>query len=70
MDFRVDAAERRVCLAATLARHTDWATATVRTGWGLLADRGCVSRSRWPDSWRGCGPGTCSGSSAPAGSGR
>ncbi len=45
VDFRVDAADRRICLAAILARHTDWATATVRTGWGLLADRGCVSRS-------------------------
>jgi len=44
-DFRADAAERRVCLAAILARHTDWPTATARTGWGLLADRGCVSRS-------------------------
>ncbi len=44
-DFRVDAADRRVCLAAILARHTDWGTCTVRTGWGLLADRGCVSRS-------------------------
>jgi len=44
-DFRTDAAERRVCLAAVLARHTDWPTATARTGWGLLADRGCVSRS-------------------------
>ncbi len=31
-----DAADRRICLAAVLARHT---------GWGLLADRGCVSRS-------------------------
>jgi len=44
-DFRTDAAERRICLAAVLARHTDWPTATARTGWGLLADRGCVSRS-------------------------
>jgi len=44
-DFRADAAERRICLAAVLARHTDWPTATARTGWGLLADRGCVSRS-------------------------
>ncbi len=44
-DFRADAADRRVCLAAILARHTDWATCTARTGWGLLADRGCVSRS-------------------------
>jgi len=44
-DFRVDAADRRVCLAAILATHTDWGTCTVRTGWALLADRGCVSRS-------------------------
>jgi len=44
-DFRTDAADRRICLAAVLARHTDWPTATARTGWGLLADRGCVSRS-------------------------
>ncbi len=44
-DFRVDAADRRICLAAILATHTDWGTCTVRTGWGLLADRGCVSRS-------------------------
>jgi len=44
-DFRADAAERRVCLAAILATHTDWGSCTVRTGWGLLADRGCVSRS-------------------------
>jgi len=44
-DFRADAADRRVCLAAILATHTDWGTCTARTGWGLLADRGCVSRS-------------------------
>ncbi len=44
-DFRTDAAERRICLAAILATHTDWGTCTARTGWGLLADRGCVSRS-------------------------
>ncbi len=44
-DLRADAADRRICLAAILARHTDWPTATARTGWGLLADRGCVSRS-------------------------
>jgi len=44
-DFRVDAADRRVCLAAILATHTDWGTCTARTGWALLADRGCVSRS-------------------------
>ena len=44
-DFRADAADRRVCLAAILATHTDWGTCTARTGWALLADRGCVSRS-------------------------
>jgi len=45
VDFRADAADRRVCLAAILATHTDWGTCTARTGWGLLVDRGCVSRS-------------------------
>lgn len=44
-EFRDDAAERRVCLAAILATHTDWTTATYRGGWALLSDRGCVSRS-------------------------
>ena len=41
---RSDAAQRRVELAWLLARHTDWRTCTSRCGWGLLADRGCVSR--------------------------
>jgi len=42
---RSDAAERRVELAWILAKHTDWTTCTSRCGWGLLADRGGVSRS-------------------------
>jgi len=42
---RSDAAERRVELAWILAKHTDWITCTSRCGWGLLADRGGVSRS-------------------------